>query len=122
MVWILLLVHITLHGMIGGLLKHFPKAVCGIIFICKNTFECQKKRMLFFCLFVFCLCFFFCLFIAVSVHLSQSRTHRAQVQFKSRGRDIFWRVTARRAACFLSLALIRKCCQHGLAFPHSRKV
>lgn len=27
MVWILLLVHITLHGMIGGLLKHFPKAV-----------------------------------------------------------------------------------------------
>lgn len=48
MVWILLLVHITLHGMIGGLLKHFPKAVCGIIFfICKTTFECQKKDAVF---------------------------------------------------------------------------
>lgn len=55
MVWILLLVHITLHGMIGGLLKHFPKAVCGMIFsICKNIFECQKKASCFFfvCLFV----------------------------------------------------------------------
>lgn len=49
MVWILLLVHITLHGMIGGLLKHFPKAVCGIIFfICKNTSECQKRTLCFF--------------------------------------------------------------------------
>ena len=38
-VWVLLLVHITLHGMIGGLLKHFPKAVCGIIF-----FICLKKK------------------------------------------------------------------------------
>ena len=44
MVWILLLVHITLHGMIGGLLKHFPKAVCGIISICKNVSDCQKKK------------------------------------------------------------------------------
>ncbi len=48
MVWILLLVHITLHGMIGGLLKHFPKAVCGIIFICKNIFECQKRKLFFY--------------------------------------------------------------------------
>lgn len=39
MVWILLLVHITLHGMIGGLLTHFRKAVCGIMFfICKKRF------------------------------------------------------------------------------------
>lgn len=51
MVWILLLVHITLHGMIGGLLKHFPKAVCGIISICKNVSECQKKMLFFFVLF-----------------------------------------------------------------------
>lgn len=44
MVWILLLVHITLHGMIGGLLKHFPKAVCGIIFfICKNILNVKKE-------------------------------------------------------------------------------
>lgn len=27
MVWILLRVHITLHGMIGGLLQHFLQAV-----------------------------------------------------------------------------------------------
>lgn len=47
MMWILLRVHITLHGMIGGLLKHFPKAVCGIIFICKNISECQKRKLFF---------------------------------------------------------------------------
>lgn len=40
MMWILLLVHITLHGMIGGLLKHFPKAVC-------------RKNSFFFCLIIF---------------------------------------------------------------------
>lgn len=63
MVWILLLVHITLHGMIGGLLKHFPKAVCGIISIRKkNIFECQKKGSCFFFLHYF--------FISVSMHLS----------------------------------------------------
>lgn len=46
MVWILLLVHITLHGMIGGLSKHVPKAVCRIvIFICKNISECQRRKL-----------------------------------------------------------------------------
>lgn len=70
--WILLRVHITLHGMIGGLLKHFPKAVCGIIFICKNISECQKRKLF---------------FISVSMHLSYSCTPR--VQFKLRERDIF---------------------------------
>lgn len=89
MVWILLLVHITLHGMIGGLLKHFPKAVCGIIFfICKNIFECQKKKS----------CFFF---ISVSMHLSQSRTPRPQVQFQLREQDFFFCLaTPRQASCF----------------------
>lgn len=50
MVWILLLVHITLHGMIGGLLKHFPKAVCGIIFVCikKKTLLNVKRGCCFF--------------------------------------------------------------------------
>lgn len=122
MVWILLLVHITLHGMIGGLLKHFPKAVCGIIFICKEKKQQQKKphtllnvkkRKLF--------------FIAVSMHLSQSRTPRAQVQFKLREGDVFflffsysfclfvWSRDGRARCLFLSLALIRKCSQHGIA-------
>lgn len=72
MMWILLRVHITLHGMIGGLLKHFPKAVCGIIFICKNISECQKRKLF---------------FISVSMHPSYSCTPR--VQFKLRERDIF---------------------------------
>lgn len=31
--WIFLLVHITLHGMIGGLLKHVPEAICRITFV-----------------------------------------------------------------------------------------
>lgn len=49
MVWILLLVHITLHGMIGGLLKHFPKAVCGIIFfICKSILNVKKESCFFY--------------------------------------------------------------------------
>lgn len=73
MMWILLRVHITLHGMIGGLLKHFPKAVCRIIFICKNISECQKRKLF---------------FISVSMHLSCSCTTR--VQFKLRERDIFF--------------------------------
>lgn len=72
MMWILLRVHITLHGMIGGLLKHFPKAVCRIIFICKNISECQKRKLF---------------FISVSMHLSYSCTPR--VQFKLRERDVF---------------------------------
>lgn len=48
MVWILLLVHNNLHGMIGGSLKHFPKAVCRIIFsICTNILNVKKCEKLF---------------------------------------------------------------------------
>lgn len=124
MVWILLLVHITLHGMIGGLLKHFPKAVCGIIFfICgkknkKTLLNVTKKKEAVF----FCCCFFF---ISVSIHPSQSRTPRAQVQFKLRERDFFFSVVSLLLLCdgsagclFLSLALIRKYSQHGIVISH----
>lgn len=48
MVCILLLVHNNLHGMIGGSLKHFPKAVCRIIFsICTNILNVKKCEKLF---------------------------------------------------------------------------
>lgn len=49
MVWILLLVHITLHGMIGGLSKRFPNAVAEYsfhLFKKKTRSECQKKLFL----------------------------------------------------------------------------
>lgn len=77
MVWILLLVHITLHGMIGGLLTHFRKAVCGIMFfICKNVFECQKRKLFF--------------FLSLSQCIFHSHAdHEHNVQFKLRERDFF---------------------------------
>lgn len=62
-------------------------------------------------------------FIAVSMHLSQSRTPRAQVQFELREQDFFGFFPScdGSAGClFLSLALIRKCSQHGVAFLNSR--
>lgn len=107
MVWILLLVHITLHGMIGGLLKHFPKAVCGIIFfICKSILNVKKES-----------CF-----------LSQSQSichiyahHKYKSNFKLREQDFFFLFSS--VGClFLSLALIRKCSQHGIVITRSHSV
>lgn len=55
----------------------FPKTVCRIIsFICKNIFECQKRKAV-----------FFYIYISIPVHLSHSS--KAQVQFKLRERDFF---------------------------------
>lgn len=90
MVWILLLVHITLHGMIGGLLKHVPKAVCRIvIFICENTSECGRRKL-------------FSFYLRLNVSLV-TIAPRAQAQFELR-EEVFFpfccRVTAPRAACF----------------------
>lgn len=103
MVWILLLVHITLHGMIGGLLKHFPKAVCGIIFfICKNIFECQKKKS----------CFFFYLRLNASVTVTHTTT-TSPISVERAG-FFFLSCDASAGFLFLSLALIRKFSQHGI--------
>lgn len=94
MVWILLLVHITLHGMIGGLLKHFPKAVWGnyLFFIYKNSFECQKES-----------CF-----------LSLSRCIRHQNTHHERSFNLRWesgRICCQRAAIsfFFHLKSARDC-------------
>lgn len=104
MMWILLLVHITLHGMIGGLLKHFPKAVCGMIFsICKNIFECQKKQAVF--------------LSPSQCHIYAHHEHKSNLSWES-GRFLFFCfLSCDGSAGFVSLsfALIRKCSQREIA-------
>lgn len=81
LVWILLLVHITLHGMIGGLLKHFPKAVWGIIFFIYKTVLNVKQFS-----------------ISVSMHPSPQHSPQARVWFELREREVFvvvWRLGGR---------------------------
>lgn len=107
MVWILLLVHITLHGMIGGLLKHFPKAVCGIIFICKNIFECQKRKLF---------------FLSPSQCICHSHAHHEhKVQFKLRERDFFvvWRLGGLPVSVFSADPKMQSAWNHHLSRPQS---
>lgn len=75
----------------------------------KNTFECQK-RMLFFLSPSQCIC-----------HSHAHHEHKSNLSWESGIFLCFFSSCDGSAGClFLSLALIRKCSQHGVAFLNSR--